>query len=378
MSRQAKNSAEAVRATGTAGPKCLGAALAVALLAPTLSGCNDHAAAAARPAALVRTEIVQPTDRQTSVTLTGEIQARFRADLAIRVSGRVIARLVDVGTHVDAGAILALLDPAEQQADVDAAAAAVAAAQAELRLAKATFDRQSYLISTGFTTRAAFDQAQEGLRTAQGSLDSAEAQLGTAKDILGYTELRADADGVITARNLEVGQVVQAAQPVFTLAHDGERDAIFDVYESIFFGEFAGGAVSLKLVSDPGVSAIGYVREVSPVVDRKSSTVRVKVAIQNPPAAMTLGSAVSGTGRWKPLAQITLPWTALMAAGSRPAVWVIDPATKAASLKPVTIAGYEADAVMIKDGLAPGDRVVIDGGKLLSAGERVSFEGDRS
>jgi RND family efflux transporter MFP subunit len=378
MSQEASNRADAVRATAKQHPRYLSAALAVALLAPTLSGCNDRTAAAAKPAALVRTEIVQPSDRQTSITLTGEVQARFRADLAFRVSGRVIARLVDVGAHVNAGAILALLDPAEQQAEVDAAAATVAAAQAELRLAKATFDRQSYLISTGFTTRAAFDQAQEGLRTAQGSLDAAEAQLGTAKDILGYTELRADADGVITARNLEVGQVVQAAQPVFTLAHDGERDAIFDVYESIFFGEFAGGAVPLRLVSDPGVTAIGYVREVSPVVDQKSSTVRVKVAIQNPPATMTLGSPVSGTGQWKPVAQITLPWTALMAVGSRPAVWVIEPATKAASLKPVTIAGYEADAVMIKDGLAPGDRVVIDGGKLLSAGERVIFEGDRS
>ncbi len=377
MIQQASNRPDTARAVLTPRMKCLSAALGVALMAATLGGCDDHAAAT-KAAPFVRTEIVKPSDRQTSITLTGEVQARYRADLAFRVSGRVIARRVDVGAHVKAGDILAMLDPAEQQAEADAAAATVAAAQAELRLAKATFDRQSYLISTGFTTRAAFDQAQEGLRTAQGSLDSAEAQLGTAKDVLSYTELRADADGVITSRSLEVGQVVQAAQPVFTLAHDGDRDAIFDLYESIFFGEFAGGQVSLRLVSDPAVTAVGYVREVSPVVDRKSSTVRVKVAIQNPPPAMTLGSPVSGTGQWKAVAQITLPWTALMATGSRPAVWVVDPATKAASLKPVTIAGYEADVVMIKDGLAPGDRVVIDGGKLLSAGERVSFEGDRS
>jgi len=377
MTQQASNRPDAARAVLTPQMKCLGAALGAALMAITLGGCDDHAAVT-KAAPFVRTEIVKPSDRHTSITLTGEVQARYRADLAFRVSGRVIARRVDIGAHVNAGDILALLDPAEQQAEADAAAATVAAAQAELRLAKATFDRQSYLISTGFTTRAAFDQAQEGLRTAQGSLDSAEAQLGTAKDVLSYTELRADADGVITARSLEVGQVVQAAQPVFTLAHDGDRDAIFDLYESIFFGEFSGGEISLKLVSDPAVTAVGYVREVSPVVDRKSSTVRVKVTIQNPPAAMTLGSPVSGTGQWKPVAQITLPWTALMAVGSSPAVWVVDAATRAASLKPVTIAAYEADTVMIKDGLAPGDRVVIDGGKLLSPGERVSFEGDRS
>ena len=69
-----------------------------------------------------------------------------------------------------------------------------------------------------------------------------------------------------------------------------------------------------------------------------------------------------------------MPWTALMAAGSKPAVWIVDPATKTAALKPVTIGGYEAGAVLIKAGLEPGERVVIDGGKLLSVGQPVTYE----
>ena len=218
-------------------------------------------------AAFVRTEIVQPQDGQASVTLTGEVQARFRADLSFRVSGRVIARLVDVGAHVNAGDVLARIDPAEQQADLDAATAAVAAAESQLRVARATFERQKALIANGFTTRPLFDQAQEGLRTAEGQLETAKAQLGTAKDALEYTELRAGAAGVITARNLEIGQVVQAAQPAFTLAQDGDRDAVFDVYKSVFFGDFEGDQVSLSLVSDPSITATGHVREVSPAID---------------------------------------------------------------------------------------------------------------
>ena len=75
------------------------------------------------------------------------------------------------------------------------------------------------------------------MRSAEAPLEAAKAQLGTAKDALGYTELRAGAAGVITARSLEIGQVVQAAQSVFTLAQDGDRDAVFDVYESMFFGD---------------------------------------------------------------------------------------------------------------------------------------------
>ena len=172
--------------------------------------------------------------------------------------------------------------------------------------------------------------------------------------------------------------MVQAAQPVFTLAQDGERDAIFDVYKSLILNEPAERSVALALVSDPHVTAIGRVREISPVVDPKTATVRVKVAIENPPAAMMLGSAVSGTAKWKPVVQISLPWTALMALGSKPAVWVISPESKTASLKPVTVGDYEADTIVINGGLEPGERVVIDGGKLLSSGQQVTYDGGRS
>ena len=302
-------------------PRPMSAALALVLLAAPLSACNDRSAASVERAALVHTELVQPRDGQAAVTLTGEVQARFRADLSFRVSGRVLARLVDVGAHVKAGDLLARLDPAEQQADFDAATAGVAATEAQLRVAQATFDRQSYLLSSGFTTRTAYDQAQEQLRTAQSTLESAKAELGRTREGLGDTELHARAAGVITALHLEVGQVVQATQSVFTLAQDGERDAVFDVPESMFFGDVEHSQVLLALVSNSDVTATGYVREISPAVDPKTST---------------------------------------------------------ASLKPVTVGAYEAGAVLIKEGLEAGDRVVIDGGKLLSSGQPVTFAGDRS
>jgi membrane fusion protein, multidrug efflux system len=341
-----------------------------------LASCNDRNAGPSKPPTLVRTETVRLQDRQASVTLTGDVQARVRAELSFRVSGRVIERLVDVGVHVNAGDVLARIDPTEQQADLDAATAAVSAAESQLRVASATFDRQKTLLSNGFTTRASFDQAQEALRTAEGSLEAAKAQLGTSKDALSYTELRASAAGVITARNLEVGQVAQAAQSAFTLAQDGARDAVFDVYESIFFEQPESDRVALALVSDRTVVAQGRVREVSPTIDPKTATVRVKVAIDNPPTAMTLGSVVTGTARWKPLKRIILPWSALTAIGAAPAVWVVDPVSKTVSLKSIAVDAYETGTIVIKSGLQPGERVVTDGGKLLSPGQIVTFDGE--
>jgi membrane fusion protein, multidrug efflux system len=353
------------------------ARLTLGLIAAMLGACSDRAPAPPKAAAFVSTQIVQAEAGQTSVTLTGEVQSRYRADLSFRVSGRVIERFVDVGNHVEAGQVLARLDPAEQQADVEAATAAVAAAEAQLRAAKATFERQKSLVGQGYTTRVAYDEAEEGLRTAEGALEAVKAQLGTANDALSYTQLRAGASGVITARNLEVGRVVQMAEPVYGLALDGECEAVFDVDE-FFLGELAEGAIGLKLVSDARVTAYGRVREISPAVDPKTSTVRVKVTIQNPPAEMRLGTAVAGTRTSRSSARITVPWTALMASGGTPAVWTVDAATNTAALKAVTVARYEAATVVIKDGLNPGDRVVIDGGKLLSVGQPVMFAGGAS
>ena len=350
------------------------AALAAALLAGALGACHDLSATPASRALYVRTEVVHPSVSQTSVTLTGEVRAHLSTDLSFRVSGRVLARYVDVGTHVAAGDVLARLDPAEQQADLDAAVAAEVATQSQLRVASATFERQKILITQGFTTRSLFDQAQEGLRSAEAALDAAKAQVGRAKDALSYTELKAGAAGVITARNLELGQVVQAGQALLTLAHDGGRDAVFDVDESIFSRNVDGDRVTLALVSNPHVTATGHVREVSPAVEPKSSTIRVKVAIDNPPATLTLGGAIAGTARSLSAAQISLPWTALMSSGPQPAVWVVDPVTTTASLKPVVVGGFEAGTVVVRSGLEIGERVVIDGGKLLSRGQAVIFD----
>ena len=143
---------------------------------------------------------------------------------------------------------------------------------------------------------------------------------------------------------------------------------------SIFFQQPESNEVALVLLSDPVVTAQGRVREVSPTIDPKTATVRVKVAIENPPPAMTLGSVVAGTGTWKPVQRIVLPWSALAAVGAAPAVWVVDGKTMTVSLKAIVVEGYETGMIVIKSGLQPGDRVVTEGGKLLSPGQTVTFE----
>jgi membrane fusion protein, multidrug efflux system len=344
-----------------------------AMLAVTgLAACQQEAPPPEKPPFIVQAETATLTDYAPRVRLTGEVQAQVESDLSFRVSGRVAERLVDVGDHVTVNQVLARIDPQEQQASVTAAEAAVRAAEAVLRQATSAFERQKSLLARGFTTQREHDQAEEAFRTAQGSLETAKAQLGTVRDQLSYTVLRAGAPGVITARNVEAGQVVQAAQTVFSIAQDGPRDAVFDVYESIFTRELANPAIELTLVSNPTVKATSTVREISPTVNTATGTVRVKVSIERPPTAMALGAAVVGEGRFQPRKLVVLPWNALSSANGQPAVWTVDPQTKVVSLKPIAIEGYETGKIIVRDGIQPGEVVVTGGAQLLRPNQVVA------
>ncbi len=335
-----------------------------------LGGCNSGEPPK-REAARVKVIAARPTDLGQLMALTGEIKARFQNDLSFRVSGKIVERNVDVGAHVQPGEALARLEPNEQEANLKSAKAAVEAAEAQLKQVSAAFERQKSLMTSGYTTRRDFDQAQEAYRTAQASLDTTKAQQTQAEDQLAYTELKADAPGLITARFAETGQVVQGAQQIFTIARDGARDAVFDVDEALLTCAPDGLTVRVALASNPSIAAEGPVREVAPTVNTNNGTIRVKVELKNVPAEMTLGTPVIGSGRVKPGGGFAVPWNALVKAGSKPAVWVADPQSKAVSPRPVEVARYEAGRVLLKDGLKTGELVVTAGSQLLWPGRVV-------
>ena len=347
--------------------------LAILATAP-LAAC--HSPGVAKRAALpVQAMTAKVTNYAPMLSLTGEIAARVSSDLSFRISGRVIARKVDVGAHVEAGQELARLDPAAAQADLDAANAAVASAEALAKQNQAAFDRQQQLLSSGFTTRSGFDAAQQNLRTAQSALESARAQAATAADALTYTVLKAEKAGVVTARQIEVGQYASAAQAAFTVAEDGPRDAVFNVFEAIFFSRPTGGDVKLTLVADPHVVAHGRVREISPTVNVRTGTVMVKVAVGDGAGRMPLGAAVIGEAGLAPSPVVELPWSAAASDGGKLAVWLVDPTHNAVSLKRVRASAFGNETLILDSGLHGGEQVITAGGKFLYPGEIVAPQG---
>ncbi len=309
------------------------------------------------------------SDYQPKLTLSGAIAARSLVNVSFRLNGQVVQRLVEIGQHVEKGQPLASIDNVEQQANLRVALASKDAAQAQLVQAQANFARQKALLAQGFTTRSTYDQANQNLQTAQSALASAESQLNDARDQLSYTELQAPVSGVITARNVEAGQVVQAAQTAFSIAEDGPRDAVFDVQETLVNHAKIGMDVTIALLSDASISAEGKVREISPVVDAQTGTVRLKVGIAQTPPQMALGATVTGTVHMDTVKVVVLPWSAMTSDAGRTAVWRLSKDSKVATLVPIKVLSYEKGRLLVEGGLQEGELIVTKGAQMLRSGE---------
>lgn len=342
-------------------------ALGLGLCLAILSGCGKE-----KPAepSLPRVQVqeVKTAGFAAAVALTGDIQARVQTQLSFRVGGKIIQRMVDVGDRVTARQVLAKLDPKDLQTRVDSAIAAEAAEQARVKQTAAAFVRQQKLLPKGYTSKSEYDSAQAQLRSSQSALKAAQAQLANAREQLGYTSLIADAPGIITARQAEVGQVVQATAPIFSQARDGERDAVFNVYESLFVQPPTDQPIEVTLLDNPTIKATGKVREVTPAVSAQTGTLQVKIALSSLPEGMDLGSVVSAALTVPATQSVELPWSALTKGLGdqlgKPAVWVVDDQNKV-SLRGVTVGRYLTGKVIIVDGLKNGENVVVAGGQLL-------------
>ena len=353
------------------------AAPAVLALVTVLTACGptDAPEEGPPPVRPVRVVTVEERAGGETVTLTGTVQAQDDVSLAFRIGGQMLERRVNVGDQVKTGQLVARLDPSTWRDAVQAARANLAASMARLVEARNQVERFEPLLPRGFVSRQMFDQAVEARNAAQAMVDAAEAQVSTAETQLSYTDLLADGPGIVTARGAEPGEVVAAGQMIVRLAREGGRDAVFDVPARVKDDAQPDVDVQVVLGTNPEVQARGRVREVSPEADPVTRTFKVRVGLTNPPEAMRLGSTVTGTVQLGGSAGMVVPATALTSTLGEPAVWVMDPSTGTVAQRPVEVARFELDQVLIAHGLSDGELVVTAGVQALRPGQQVRLLG---
>ncbi len=345
--------------------------LCIVLLLLPWTGCGKPPRVAGDDWLAVRVQVVETLERPRSRTLTGEFRSRIRSDLSFRVGGRIESRSVDIGDRVQPGDVLASLDKSQLVADIGAAEAGLQSARASQQKSLAEANRLERLVETKSASLAEYEDSKVNLLTAEGLVEVSQAALESAQRQLLFTDIIANSPGVIIARQAEVGQVVGAAQAVFTVADDGDREAVFDVFPSHIPERPIDDEISLTLLSEPTVKTIGLIREIAPSIDRTTGTVRVKVAVSDPPPQMQLGAPVVGEAKFPPMEVVELPWTALMRNGERNSVWVVDAENQTVSLHDVDVESYVSGVLLVTGGLKPGEIVVVEGAQLLRPGQRV-------
>ena len=347
---------------------------ALALIA-LLIACKPAEEPEPEPIRPVRVTTIETREGGETVTLTGQVEAQNEVNLSFRVGGRMIERSVNIGDRVRAGQVVARLESETARNTLRSARAELTAARARLVEAQNNFDRHRSLLDRGFITRAMFDQAEQAFRSARAAVDAAQAQANIAETQLGYADLISDSSGTVTARRAEPGEVVAAGQPIVQLAREGGRDAVFDVPARVIQTAPADTEVVVALSSDPKVQTTGRVREVAPQADPVTRTFKVRVGLNNPPAAMRLGSTVTGSTQLGAGPGLEIPASALTSANQRPAVWILDPASNTVSLRNIEVLRYDLSRVAVAEGLQPGDIVVTAGVQTLRPGQQVRLLG---
>ena len=352
--------------------------LRIMLLLPAvlmLAACHSKTKTNAPEVRPVRTVVAAKREAGETTVLTGHVEAENEVALAFRISGRMIERPVNIGDRVRPGQVVAKLDPQNELNSLRSARANLAATQAQLTQARNTFERQRRLLDRGVSSRAEFDQAQEALQTAQSQVDDAEAQVKIAQDRVSYTELDTDVAGAVTGRGAEPGEVVQAGQMIVRVARQDGRDAVFDVPAQLLRSASSDAQIKVNLTDDPSVTATGRVREVAPQADPATRLFRVKVGLIDPPAAMRLGSTVTGSVQLDSAPVIAIPASALTEFNGKPAVWIVDSSSLTVSLRNVDVLRYDPGTVVISHGLETGDIVVTAGVQALHPGQKVRLIG---
>ena len=355
------------------------AVVAIALIAFMFlrGGSEDQAAgegAAAEGRGQIPTvSVVVPGRSQVArvVTASGALAARRDQPVGVAGEGGLVrAVLVDAGSWVGQGQVLATIDRSVQSQQAAQLAAQVQAARADAALAQNEYERSQALVERGFVSKADLDRKKAARDAAAARVNVAQAQLNATRAQIGRLNIRAPTSGLVLARNIEVGQVVSPGSgALFRLAKGGEMEMKAQLSQQDLAFVKAGMAASVTPIGSDR-SFAGSVWQVAPVIDPTSRQGEVRIAIPYDPAIRPGGFAeakISAGATTAPL----LPQSAVLSDEKGNYVYIINGKNEV-ERREVKIGTVDDQGVTIAQGLSGQEAVVLSAGPFLNPGQKVS------
>jgi len=316
----------------------------------------------------VKTQKISPANVNAENIYSGVVRGRYQTNMAFQVGGKILSRNVEVGNFVRRGDLLFKLDAKDILQQANQADSQVSAAEAQLKLAETNLKRYRQLFSENAISAAMLDQYQTNYDAAFANYQNAVALSKQSHNALDYTNLFSTADGVISAINVEVGQVVSAGQIILTLVQNDELEVEINIPENKLSEVKIGTPCEISFWANTE-KVSGVVREISPMADSTSKTYRVKISLQNLREDINLGMTASAIFPAKNLNGVILPLSAIYQTGENSQVWIVTAENKAA-LKNVTVQDFSNNEVLVS-GLNAGEIVITAGVHKLREGQEV-------
>ncbi|MDK1377633.1 MULTISPECIES: efflux RND transporter periplasmic adaptor subunit [unclassified Sinorhizobium] len=348
----------------------LAAALAVAV---ALSACSEEKVETREIIRPVKVVEIAAAGNHRELDYSGSVKARTEMNLGFRVGGKITERLVNIGDRVKPGDLLARIDPTDYELAVKSAVASLAAAEKQVETTALTKMRAEQLFTREFSSKAELDQATLLYDQAVSTRDAAASSLDQARNQVAYTDLKSDQNGIVTAINADIGQVVGTGTPVVTVAVDGEKEVQVAVPEMDISDFKPGKTVKARFWSDDALVLDGKVREVSGSADQQSRTFSVRISLPTDPRVLLGMTATIEAVAANAEPSVSIPLSALAAKDGRKVVWVVNPDNSTVHARDVKLAEFTGDGVRIAEGLKQGDLVVAAGTQFMAEDLKVKL-----
>jgi len=347
----------------------------VGVIALALAGCDaPEEPLPEQVRALKAITVTEPASGQIR-RFSGVVQATDTATLSFQVAGTVVEMNADIGARVRAGQVLARIDRAPYELNVQAAKAESQRAEAQLKEKELEYERQRKLFEKKWVSQAAFEQAGSAYETAFRNVEYATAKLNIAKRDLAKTELRAPYDGIIATRRVEPFTEVSAGQPVFEINAEGALEVALAIPETVI-GRIAVGMPATVTLPTPGHARVeGRVTERGTSAE-SGNAFPVTVGLNDPPAETRPGMSAEVSFVFDVPGEATAYMIPLSAIAPGEESWQgyvfrYDGATSTVHKVAVRARGVRDNLVVISEGLAAGDIIAVAGVSFLVDGQKV-------
>lgn len=324
----------------------------------------------------VKTALPKTGDAGQALVLPGTLQGFVQAPVAARASGYVKRWTRDIGAQVQKGDLLAEIETPEIDQQLTQARAARDQTAASLGLASSTADRWEGLRQQNVVSQQDLDERRSTAQQAKANLAAAEANVQRLQQLIAFKRVTAPFAGVITRRNVDVGDLIDnSGKPLFMLSQTDPLRVYVNVPQSYAQLVKVGQQVVVTQSEMRGQKFTGSVARTAASIDAASRTMQVEVALPNKEGALLPGAYVQVQLPLLASQALRVPNNALLfrAAGTQMAV--ID-AQGRVKLRTITLGrNYGTDAEVL-DGIAAGDRFVLNPPDAMADGDQVAIAPD--